>query len=98
MPRRTRKGPRKTVGVRIPKHPVALAIAAELGRPIISSTAARHGETPDPDPREVDLAFPGLSLVLDAGAGGTVPTSVVDLSGPKPHVVRVGAGDVSPFE
>jgi hypothetical protein len=36
--------------------------------------------------------------VLDAGAGGTVPTSVVDLSGPAPHVVRVGAGDVSAFE
>ena len=90
--------PRKTVGVRIPQHPVALAIAAELGRPIISSTAARHGETPDPDPREVDLAFPGLALVLDAGAGGTVPTSVIDLSGPSPVVVRAGAGDVTPFE
>ena len=90
--------PRKTVGVRIPKHPVALAIAAELGRPIVSSTAARHGETPDPDPREVDLAFPGLALVLDAGAGGTVPTSVVDLTGQKPQIVRVGAGDVSAFE
>jgi tRNA A37 threonylcarbamoyladenosine synthetase subunit TsaC/SUA5/YrdC len=84
--------------VRIPKHPVALAIAAELGRPIISSTAARHGETPDPDPREVDLAFPGLSLVLDAGAGGTVPTSVIDLTGQRPVVVRAGAGDISPFE
>jgi tRNA threonylcarbamoyl adenosine modification protein (Sua5/YciO/YrdC/YwlC family) len=90
--------PRKTVGVRVPKHPVALAIAAELGRPIVSSTAARHGETPDPDPREVDLAFPGLALVLDAGAGGTVPTSVVDLSGETPQIVRVGAGDVSAFE
>lgn len=90
--------PRKTVGVRIPQHPVALAIAAELGRPMISSTAARHGETPDPDPREVDLTFPGLALVLDAGAGGTVPTSIVDLTGPKPHVVRVGAGDVAAFE
>jgi len=90
--------PRKTVGVRIPKHPVALAIAAELGRPIISSTAARHGETPDPDPSEVDAAFSGLALVLDAGAGGTVPTSIVDLSGPQPKIVRVGAGDVAPFE
>ncbi len=90
--------PRKTVGVRIPQHPVALAIAAELGRPMISSTAARHGETPDPDPREVDLTFPGLALVLDAGAGGTVPTSIVDLTGPKPKVVRVGAGDVAAFE
>ena len=90
--------PRKTVGVRIPKHPVALAIAAELGRPLISSTAARHGETPDPDPSEVDASFPGLALVLDAGAGGTVPTSIIDLSGPSPKIVRVGAGDVSPFE
>ena len=89
---------RRTVGVRIPKHPVAIALVTELGRPIISSTAARHGETPDPDPREVDLTFPGLALVLDAGAGGTVPTSVVDLSGQKPHVVRVGAGDVTAFE
>ncbi len=92
------QSPRKTVGVRIPKHPVALAIAAELGRPIISSTAARHGETPDPDPREVDLAFPGLALVLDAGGGGTVPTSVIDLTGRAPVIVRAGAGDVTPFE
>jgi tRNA threonylcarbamoyl adenosine modification protein (Sua5/YciO/YrdC/YwlC family) len=90
--------PRKTVGVRIPKHPVALAIAAELGRPLISSTAARHGETPDPDPSEVDALFSGLALVLDAGAGGTVPTSIVDLSGKSPKIVRVGAGDVTPFE
>lgn len=90
--------PRKTVGVRIPKHPVALALAAELGRPIISSTAARHGETPAPDPSEVDAEFSGLALVLDAGAGGTVPTSVIDLSGPSPKIVREGAGDVTPFE
>jgi len=90
--------PRKTVGVRIPKHPVALAIAAELGRPIISSTAARHGETPAPDPSEVDAQFPGLALALDAGAGGTVPTSIIDLSAASPKIVRVGAGDVTPFE
>jgi tRNA threonylcarbamoyl adenosine modification protein (Sua5/YciO/YrdC/YwlC family) len=89
---------RKTVGVRIPKHPVALALAAELGRPIISSTAARHGDSPNPDPREIEVAFRGLSLVLDAGAGGTVPTTVVDLTGPSPRVVRAGAGDTTPFE
>ena len=64
-----------------PKHPVALAIAAELGPPS-SQHGRRHGESPDPDPHEVDRMFPGLALVLDAGAGGTVPTSVVDLSGP----------------
>jgi tRNA threonylcarbamoyl adenosine modification protein (Sua5/YciO/YrdC/YwlC family) len=89
--------PRKTVGVRIPNHPVALALVTELGRPIISSTAARHGESPNPDPREIEAEFPGLSLVLDAGAGGTTPTTVVDLSGQEPRVVRVGAGDPAPF-
>jgi tRNA threonylcarbamoyl adenosine modification protein (Sua5/YciO/YrdC/YwlC family) len=90
--------PRKTVGVRIPDHPVALALVRELGRPIISSTAARHGESPNPDPREIEAEFPGVSIVLDAGAGGTTPTTVVDLTGPSPKIVRVGAGDPSPFE
>jgi tRNA A37 threonylcarbamoyladenosine synthetase subunit TsaC/SUA5/YrdC len=73
------------------------ALTAALGRPIISSTAARHGEAPDPDPKEIDLAFKGLELVLDAGAGGTVPTSIVDLTGKAAKVLREGAGDVTPF-
>lgn len=89
---------RKTVGVRIPNHPVALALVAELGRPIISSTAASHGALPHPDPHEVDAAFPGLSLVLDAGPGGLEPTTVIDLSSGGAKVVRVGAGDPTPFE
>ncbi|HYO94544.1 MAG TPA: L-threonylcarbamoyladenylate synthase [Polyangiaceae bacterium] len=92
------QSPRRTVGIRIPRHPVALAIAAELGRPIISSTAARHGESPNPDPREVEQEFGGLALVLDAGAGGTVPTTVVDLTGPLPRLIRAGAGDTTPFD
>jgi tRNA threonylcarbamoyl adenosine modification protein (Sua5/YciO/YrdC/YwlC family) len=90
--------PRRTVGVRIPSHPVARALATELGRPIISSTAARHGEAPNPDPREIEAEFPGVDLVLDAGAGGTTPTTVVDLTGQSPRVVRAGAGDPAPFE
>jgi tRNA threonylcarbamoyl adenosine modification protein (Sua5/YciO/YrdC/YwlC family) len=92
------QSPRKTVGVRVPRHPVALGLTAALGHPIISSTAARPGADPDPDPREIELAFPGLGLVLDAGAGGTVPTTIVDLTGPTPVVVRRGAGDSGPFE
>jgi tRNA threonylcarbamoyl adenosine modification protein (Sua5/YciO/YrdC/YwlC family) len=94
---RTVQTARKTVGVRIPKHAVALALTAELGRPIISSTAARHGVPPTPDLREILLEFPGVVLGLDAGPGGTVPTSVVDLTGSTPRVVREGAGDVTPF-
>jgi tRNA threonylcarbamoyl adenosine modification protein (Sua5/YciO/YrdC/YwlC family) len=92
------QGLRKTVGVRIPNHPVALALVEGLGRPIVSSTAARHGEVPHLDPRELDLEFQGLALVLDCGPGGTDPTTVVDLTAERPQVIRAGAGDTTPFE
>ena len=92
------QGHRKTVGVRIPNHPVALALVEGLGHPIVSSTAARHGETPHIDARELDVEFPGLAMVLDCGPGGTDPTTVVDLTGERPVVIRAGAGDTAPFE
>ena len=92
------QSPRKTVGVRIPNHAVAIALVQELGRPIISSTASRSGADAAPDPREIDDEFRGLALVLDAGSCGTAPTSVVDLTGAAPNIVRRGAGDVSAFE
>jgi len=88
---------RKHVGIRVPNHPVALALVEELGGPIISSTAARAEAVPEVDPRELDQAFPGLALVLDGGPGGIYPTSVVDLTGKTPIIVRAGAGDVTPF-
>jgi tRNA threonylcarbamoyl adenosine modification protein (Sua5/YciO/YrdC/YwlC family) len=92
------QGHRKTVGVRIPNHPVALALVEGLGHPIVSSTAARHGETPHIDARELDVEFPGLAMVLDCGPGGTDPTTVVDLTGEQPVIIRAGAGDTAPFE
>src|SRR5271167_2549454 len=67
---------RKTVGIRVPACEVTRALARELGRPIISSTANLPGESPFVDPSEIDDHFHGLSLVLDGGAGGTVPTTV----------------------
>ncbi len=88
---------RKTVGIRIPKHAVIQAITRELGRPIISTTAQRTGEEPHVDPHELRDAFPGLALVLDAGAGGIVPTTVVDLTTTPPEVVREGAGPIEDF-
>ena len=88
---------RKTVGVRIPDSPVALALVEELGRPIITTTAARHGAAPLVDPAEIDDEFPGLALVLDGGPGGTEPTSIIDLTSPTPEVLREGAGDVEAF-
>jgi tRNA threonylcarbamoyl adenosine modification protein (Sua5/YciO/YrdC/YwlC family) len=91
------QSPRKHVGIRVPNHPVSLALVEELGGPIISSTAAKTGEPPMVDPNEIDDAFSGLELVLDGGAGGEAPTSVIDLTGDRPVIVREGAGDVSAF-
>ena len=88
---------RKNVGIRVPGLEVTRALARELGRPIISSTAARPGEEPFVDPNEIDDAFKGLALVLDGGAGGLVPTTVIDLTTTPPEIVREGAGDVEEF-
>jgi len=88
---------RKQVGIRVPDHPVVRALTEALGRPIISTTAAPHGEDPYVDPHEIDERFPGLAMTLDAGGGGTIPTTVVDLTGGGATVVREGAGDPDLF-
>ncbi|MEZ4306757.1 MAG: Sua5/YciO/YrdC/YwlC family protein [Polyangiaceae bacterium] len=68
-----------------------MAIVRELGRPLISTTAAPPGEPPLIDP-ELSERFPGLEVVIDAGECGTTPTTVVDLSEGDVRVVREGAG------
>ena len=89
----------KTVGIRVPAHEVTIALARALGRPLVSTTAQRHGvdvsdEKPFVDPREIDYAFPGLALVLDGGAGGELPSTVIDITSMPPVVLREGAGPV----
>ena len=88
---------RKNVGIRVPACLATRELARELGRPIISSTAARPGEEPMVDPAEIDDEFNGLALVLDGGAGGLLPTTVIDLTTSPPDVVREGAGSVDEF-
>jgi tRNA threonylcarbamoyl adenosine modification protein (Sua5/YciO/YrdC/YwlC family) len=88
---------RKTVGIRIPAHEVIRAVTRQLGRPVISTTAQRIGEEPHVDPREIDEAFRGLGLVLDGGAGGVLPTTVIDLTQIPPVIVREGAGPIDEF-
>ncbi len=89
---------RKNVGIRVPAlrgDPRARARA----RPPASSraTAARPGEEPFVDPDEIDTEFQGLALVLDGGAGGLLPTTVIDLTKAPPEIVREGAGAVDEF-
>ena len=89
---------RKTVGIRVPACEATRALARELGRPLISSTAAQPGEGPLVDPHEIDAAFRGLALVLDGGAGGMVPTTGIDLTTSPPAIVRAGAGAIDEFQ
>ncbi len=84
---------RKTVGIRVPNNGVALALVRALGHPIVSSTASKDGETLN-DPADIDEAFPALDLILDAGYGGLVPSTVLDVTGHEVRVVREGAGPI----
>jgi tRNA threonylcarbamoyl adenosine modification protein (Sua5/YciO/YrdC/YwlC family) len=84
---------RKTVGIRVPNHPVALALARELGSPVASTSASIDGEILI-DPYEIEERFPELALVIEVDAVGSVPSTVIDLSGEQPVVVREGAGSI----
>lgn len=88
---------RKTVGIRVPAHPIIRDLTLELGRPIISTTAQIPGGDPILDPDEIDDTFKGLGLVIDGGPGGVVPTTIIDLTKSPPEVMREGAGPVGDF-
>jgi len=90
---------RSTIGVRIPDHPVALALLEELGEPLISSTLILPNEEFAMNDAEQirDLLQHKIDLVVDSGAVGLDPTTVIDLTTDIPVVVRFGKGDVSPF-
>jgi len=86
----------KTVGIRVPDSPIALALVRQLAHPLISTSAA----TPDGevliDAKDIkERLGHGLDLVLDGGYKPNEPSSVIDLTGPEPVVVRQGKGDTS---
>lgn len=85
---------RKTIGLRVPNHAVTRALVAALDTPLISTSASYRGEEPLNDPAEIVARFKGIELVLDAGYCGVVPSTVVDLTGAEPVVVREGAGPI----
>ena len=93
--------PRKrTVGVRVPEHTTALALLSELGAPLMSSSLILPGsDAPLTDGWTVkDTLDQVVDAVLDSGDCGTGATTVVDLTGDEPEIVRLGAGDPAPFE
>ncbi|SMF20395.1 L-threonylcarbamoyladenylate synthase [Pseudogulbenkiania subflava] len=98
VPRRTLHPKRATIGLRVPEHPVALALLAELGEPILSCTLSLPGEGEAlTDPYEIrERLERQVDLVIDGGWCGTEPTTVIDLT-EGVELVRRGKGDPALF-
>ena len=100
VPRRLMHPKRKTVGIRVPDHPVAQALLEQLGEPIMSTSLI----LPDQEEQLVDAYEMRLKvgklvdLIIDGGACGLEPTTVVDLVEGVPVLLRVGKGDPEPFQ
>ncbi len=86
---------RKTVGIRVPDNTVCLGLLGAFGAPIISTSARFSGQPYMADPDAIESAFAGRAdLLLDAGPGGLEPSTVVDLTGDEPVLVRQGRGKI----
>ena len=99
VPRRLQNPKRRTIGLRVPAHPVPLLLLEQLGEPLMSSTLSLPGDAyPLTDATEIYQRLKHqVEVVLDGGNCGLEPTTVVDLAGAAPVVVRVGKGDVARF-
>ena len=97
VPRRLSHPSRRTIGLRVPEHKVTQALLEQLGQPLIATTLIAPGETePINDPHEIRERFQKLvQAVVDAGACTMQPTTVIDLTGEVPVLVRQGRGDAS---
>ena len=99
LPRRILHPKRKTIGLRVPAHPLPLALLQALNEPMLTSTLMLPGDDlPLNDPEEIrERLEKRIDLVIEAGACGLEMTSVVDLTGPAPVLVRAGGGPLEPL-
>ena len=100
VPRRLMHPNKKTIGLRIPSNPICRMLLKELGEPLLTSTLILPGqEDPLDDPYEIDLQLnKRIDVLIDGGLGTLSTTSIIDLSGDNPQIVRRGVGDVNAFE
>lgn len=100
LPRRLQNEKRKTVGIRIPEHPITQALLEELGEPLMSSTLIMPGdELPMTDCDEMAQRLKGeVDLIVDGGSCGIEPTTVIDLTGSFPVILREGKGSTEDFQ
>jgi tRNA threonylcarbamoyl adenosine modification protein (Sua5/YciO/YrdC/YwlC family) len=99
VPRRLSHPSRKTIGLRVPDNAIAQALLEELGQPLLGTTLTLPGEEhPLSDADEIrDGLAKQIDLVIDGGACSLEPTTVIDLTGPEPELIRQGLGDTAPF-
>ena len=100
VPKRLQNPRRRTIGLRVPDHPIVHAMLSALGEPIMSSTLTLPGdEYPLTDVVEIeDRIGNQIELIVDAGPIGIEPTSVIDLSEGSVKILRQGKGDVSSLQ
>lgn len=99
LPRRLQGDRRKTVGVRVCSHPISQALVAEVGEPLLACTAFLPGdEFPCTDPDAFDVLNRGqIDMLVDGGQTAAQATTVVDLHGDVPELIRHGLGDPAPL-
>lgn len=99
LPRRVLHPKRKTIGLRVPEHPVVAALLQELDEPILTSTLLLPDDDfPLTDPEEIrDRLEKQIELVIEAGYCGPEATTVIDLTSGAPVLIRAGRGDLAPF-
>jgi len=100
VPRRLQNAKRKTIGMRIPDHPITRALLSELEEPMLTTSLIMPGdEDPLNDPEEIRIRLEyDIDLVIDSGACGIVPTTVVDLTDTVPKITRIGKGNPVHFQ
>lgn len=100
VPRRLMHPKRKTIGLRVPANPIAQALLAGLGEPLMSSTLIMPGaEYPLTDPDDIrDMLDRHVDLIVDGGYCGLEATTVIDLTNESPVLLRRGMGDVAAFD
>jgi len=99
VPRRLMHPKRKTIGLRVPRNTIALALLEDLGEPIMSVTLIMPGdEYPLTDPYDIrDMLGHHVDLIVEGGYCGLEPTTIVDLSGDAPVILRQGMGQFEDF-
>ncbi|RUO26134.1 threonylcarbamoyl-AMP synthase [Aliidiomarina minuta] len=100
VPKRLLNPKRKTIGLRVPENPIAMAMLEELNEPLMSTSLILPGhEMAESDPERIrDLLEKQVGLIVDGGSIGEKPTTVVDLADDEMVIRRVGQGDPSPFQ